>query len=136
MINYFIVDGEKYYTGTIFIIEDYGKHVEASFICYDTERSKYIYKIKECIWHTDEHNFRRTFVRVTNKRDESAHMPVTKTINDSEIDGLFIGWIWYIFFLMIGFILNGAIIFWALISIAFFSWRKDKIKKEGTYIEW
>lgn len=134
--NYFIVDGEKYYTGTVFIIKDGGKPSEASFICYDTDHLRYIYKIKGCTWYVDPENFQRWFVAVTDKVDEKVHMPVTKTKKDTEIDGLFIGWMWYIFLMAISVVFKDAIGLWIFISVVFFSWRKKKRKEEGTYIEW
>ena len=134
--NYFIVDGEKYYTGTIFIVDDHGKYSEACFICYDIHRLKYVYKIKDRIWHVDSNYFRRMFINVTNKRDENARTPTIKTRDDLEIDGLFIGWVWYVFLMAISCIFKEAIGLWIFISIVFFVWRADKIKREGTYIEW
>lgn len=134
--NYFIINGEKYYTGTIFIINDMGKQVEASFICYDLEHSKYIYKIEECMWHSPDKYFQKNFISVTNKRDNRVHMPVVKKRKDLDIDGLFIGWVWYVFLMALSIIFNGTIGFWILFSVIFFSWRSNKIKEEGTYIEW
>ena len=134
--NYFTVNGKQYYTGTIFIVNDYGKQVEATFICYDTDRKKYIYRIKECRWQVHEEFFWKHFISVTDKNDSRARMPVTKTRKDTEIDGLFIGWVWYIFLMLISSIFKDAVGLWILISVVFFSWRHNKIKKEGTYIEW
>ncbi len=134
--NYFAVNGEKYYTGTIFIVNDMGKQSEATFICYDEDNSRYVYKINDCICRVDPKNFQRVFISVTDKKDCNVHMPVTKTKKDFEIDGLFLGWMWYIFLMLISSIFKGAIGFWALISAVFFSWRSRKIKEEGTYIEW
>jgi hypothetical protein len=113
-----------------------GKQVEAAFICYDTDRKKYIYKVKDCICSVDHKTFQRVFVRATNSRNSKVHMPVTKTKKDFEIDGLFLGWLWYIFLMAISSIFKDAIGLWILISVVFFSCRSKKIKEEGTYIEW
>lgn len=51
---------------------------------------------------------------------------------DTEINGLFLGWIWYIFIIIVVSIFNGAIIGWIVVSFFFFKWRK-KIKEEKTY---
>lgn len=134
--NYFIANGVKYYTGSVFITNNMGKHTEASFIYYDTDKNRYVYKIKECVWHMDEKNFWRMFVSVTDKINEKVHMPITKTRKDFDISGLPLGWLWYVFLMVISTIFNGAIVFWILISIIFFNWRANKIKEEGTYIEW
>lgn len=134
--NYFVVNGKKYYTGTVFIVENMGKQVEASFICNDVEHSRYVYKIKDCIWRVTPEHFQQSFISVTDKIDDKVHMPVTKTKKDMEIDGLFLGWLWYIFLMAVATIFKGNIGLWILISIVFFSWRAKKIKEEGTYIEW
>jgi len=136
MRNYFDVNGQRYYTGTVFVANDMGNQVEATFISYDIEHSLYIYKIKDCIWRSGDKIFWRKFVTVTNKKNDKVHMPVTKTRKDFEIDGLFIGWMWYIFLMLVSVIFKDVIGLWALISIVFFSWRSKKIKEEGTYIEW
>lgn len=134
--NYFTTDGKKYYTGSILIVNNVGQQCEATFICYDTERNRYIYKINDCICHVDPKTFQRNFICVTDKVNLSAHMPIAKTKKDNEIDGLFIGWLWYIFLMAISTIFKGALVLWILFSIVFFGWRKKKIKEEGTYIEW
>lgn len=134
--NYFIVNGTKYYTGTVFIVKHIGEPAEATFICYDTERKRYVYKVKACTCHVDPKGFQRTFISVTDKQDHEAHMPITKTKKDFEIDGLFIGWMWYIFLMAISTIFYDRIGLWIFISVVFFSWRKKKIEEEGTYLEW
>lgn len=134
--NYFIANGVKYYTGTVFIVHHNGKQVEASFVYYDTEYKKYVYKINDCTWVVGVDDFKARFICVTDKKDNTVSMPVKKKMKEFDIDGLFIGWVWYIFLMAISTIFKGAIGLWILISIVFFSWRADKIKKEGTYIEW
>lgn len=134
--NYFIVNGGKYCTGTIFIIKDRDKQKEASFICYDTIHSLLIYKIENCTYRAYNKYFYDHFITVTNKIDPSARMPISKQMKDSKVDGLFLGWIWYIFLMTISVIFKDVIGLWVFISIIFFSWRHKKIKKEGTYIEW
>lgn len=133
--NYFIANGKKYYTGTVIIVEHLGKQVEASFMYYDVDMNKYFYKIKNCTHAVPTEYFNRVFIGATDKTDPTVHLPVIKTKKDFQIDGLFLGWMWYIFLMLISVIFNGAIGLWILISIVFFSWRAKKIKKEGTYIE-
>lgn len=134
--DYFVVNGTKYYTGTIFIVNHVGQHSEATFIYYDTDLAKYFYKVKDCRCAADQKNFQRVFVAVTDKIDAAAHMPITKSIKDSAIDSLFIGWLWYIFLMLVSTIFKDVIGLWILISVFFFVWRKKKIEEEGTYIEW
>lgn len=135
--NYFVVDGIKYYTGAIFITQDMvGKRVEASFVYYDTDKDRYVYKVKDCICDIDHNNFWRMFICMTDKVNKSVRMPTIKTKKDIEINGLFIGWVWYIFLMLISAIFKDAIGLWILISVIFFGWRAKKIKEEGLYIEW
>ena len=134
--NYFTVNGKKYYTGTVFFIKLYRYPEEASFICYDEESDKYFFQIGICKWQMNEQQFQQCFVSITDKVDNTVKMPVVKKMNDSYIDGLFEGWLLYIVTMVVSTIFNGRIGLWILWSYLFFSWRKDKIKEEGTYIEW
>ena len=34
-LNYFVWNGVKYYTGTVIVVNDMGRQIEASFVCYD-----------------------------------------------------------------------------------------------------
>ena len=131
--NYFIVNGKKYYTGTVFLIQNGIEQKEATFVCYDLERKEYVYKIKHGTYFANDDYFKKMFIRVTDKINANIHMPVTKRLPDSQITGLPLGWIWYIFLMGIVTIFKGQFGLWILISIIFFNW---KIKKEGTYIEW
>ena len=134
--NYFIVDGTKYYTGTTFLIKNMGKEEVASFICYDIERKKYVYKIRNCECHAYESFFEKWFIRILNGIDTEVRMPVIKTKRDRDIDGMPLGWMWYIFLMIVSSIFKDVIGLWLLISIVFFCWRADKKKREGTYVEW
>lgn len=135
--NYFVVDGIKYYSGTVFVIENNCRqNIEVTFIWYDTDYQRYLYKTKEHMCQSHYDDFWKRFVAVTDKRDESVRSPVVKRKKDLEINGLFLGWVWYIFLMAISIIFKGVIGFWLLFSIVFFNWRSKKIKKEGTYIEW
>jgi hypothetical protein len=134
--NYFEVNGKKYYTGTVFLINHAGKQKEASFICYDERCSMYVYRTGVCTMHASDERFWRSFVSITNKHDNSVHVPRIRRKNELDIDGMFLGWTWYIFLMLISCIFKSVIGLWAIISIVFFSWRSEKIKEEGTYIEW
>lgn len=136
MQNYFNVNGEKYYSGSVFIMNHNGEHIEASFICYDTDRSRYIYKINGRRYNVPEQSFKNNFITITNKIDNKVSAPVIKTKRDRDINGLPLGWMWYIFLMAISTIFKDAIGLWIFISIVFFSWRAKKIKNEGTYVEW
>ena len=134
--NYIIVNKTKYYTGTVFVINFNGKIQEAAFVCYVPKTNRILCKLSDKRWWINADDFRKRIVEITDKVDVNVSMPVQKTMKDSEIDGLFIGWLWYIFLMGISVIFKDAIGLWALISVVFFTWRKKKIEEEGTYIEW
>lgn len=121
--NYCIVNGKKYFTGTVFIIDFNGKHREASFICCVTKTNVYRCKIDDGkTWLIPAQSFQKKVVSVTDKIDPSVRMPVEKTWKDTEIDGLFIGWLWYIFLMAISTLFYDRIGLWIFISVVFFSW--------------
>lgn len=137
--DYFIFNGEKYYTGTVFIINHFNNRpVKAAFIYYDTDYENYKYKILDCddTWIVNKKQFNKWIVNVTDETDTSVRMPQTKYLKDSQVSGMPLGWLWYIVLMLFGVIVKGQIIWWTFVSVVFFSWRRAKMKKEGTYIEW
>lgn len=135
-LNYFVWKGVKYYTGTVIVVNDMGRPVEAAFVCYDKTYNHYVYKIKDWQCSVRPNQFKELLIEVTNKRNDKVRMPAVKTLKDSQIDGLFLGWVWYIFLMAVSTIFKYNFLWWALISFGFFTMRADKIKKEGEYIEW
>lgn len=136
-INYFIVDGKKYYAGTVFIAKEMGKEVGAVFVCtYFASHVYIVYKIDGKQRMTPVQMFKDKFIRISGVVDNETKMPQTKHMRDFDINGMAIGWLWYIFLMAISFIFKDCIGLWILISVVFFSWRNNKIQKEGTYIEW
>lgn len=139
--NYFEYKGKKYYTGTIFIMKVSKRLCEYTFVGYNVDYKALLCKSVNSqqvrslipIW---ESVLNKNLVSITDKIDTSVHSPAEKKMKDTQIDGLFLGWMWYIFLMIISVIFKDAIGLWILWSVVFFSWRKKKIKKEGTYIEW
>lgn len=139
--NYFEYNGKKYYTGTIFIMKVSNRLCEYTFVGYNVDYKALLCKSVNSqqvrslipIW---ESVLNKNLVSITDKIDTSVHSPVEKKMKDTQIDGLFLGWMWYIFLMIISVIFKDAIGLWILWSVVFFTWRKNKIKKEGTYIEW
>lgn len=142
LCNYFMCNGKKYYTGTIIKVRDYGEVVDAVFICsrYWEDSKLPVFTYKLCangqMRTASITPFSKALVAVTNKIDKSINIPETKRMKDSEINGMMLGWMWYVFLMAIATIFNGNIVFWILISVVFFRWRANKIQKGGTYIEW
>ena len=138
--DYFIVNREKYYTGTVFVIKEWNcKPVEAVFVYYDTQYKQYVYKLQNnlyCTNHLDAKRFAQWFVRVTDKVNDKVKMPRTVYLKDSQIDGLSLGWLWYIVLMLFGTICVDRIVWWIAVSVIFFEWRKNKREKEGKCYEW
>ena len=134
--NYFVYNGKKYYTGTIIKakVRDYVHEV----IFYYEENGYYIFK--DTIpygndgFSAPEKIFFQRLVEVTDKKDMRV-IPIKKKRNELEIDWLFVGWLWYIFIMLVSSIFVGNVFCWILASIIFFTWRKNKINEEGYYYE-
>lgn len=134
--NYVYINSKKYFSGSVFIIKFLGKESEATFIGYNTKCASYFFQINNKICMMKESVFQENFIRATNTANTQIRQPEIKRKKDVEIDGLFLGWVWYIFLMVISVIFNGAIFLWIIISVVFFNWRANKIKEEGTYVEW
>ena len=137
--DYFIFNGKKYYTGTVVKTNDTTYMPEATFVCYDERYGDYVFRSKGRTTRglrVLESRMQECIIDVTDKVDTSVKMPEVKKKNDAHIDGLFLGWVWYIFLMGISVIFKDVIGLWIIISVVFFSWRSKKIKEEGTYIEW
>lgn len=134
--NYFDINGKRYYSGTILIINHMNAEVNAVFVCRNAEKRRYVYQINGCNYNVSEKYFQNVLVRIIDNSYTYVRTPTVKTKNDLDIDSLFIGWVWYITLMLLSSIFKAAIGLWILISIVFFRWRRKKIKEEGTYYEW
>lgn len=134
--NYILLNGEKYYSGSVFIVNCMGKESEAVLIGYNKEYDSHFFKINNKTCRMKDVVFKNNFVRIADGVNINVHIPTEKKRKDLDIDGLFLGWVWYIFLMAISVIFKGAIVLWTIISVVFFSWRAKKIKEEGTYVEW
>lgn len=142
-VNYFVYNGKRYYAGSEIKIRDslYKDPVYnhlATFHYHDLEHDNYFYRM---------HNTGTTFVDkgdlffkklcgVSKEADGSIGAPQEKQLKDSQIPRLAIGWVWYIFIMLVSLIFNGRFVIWTIASIVFFRWRKEVIKEEGHYVEW
>lgn len=134
--NYFEYEGKKYYTGTVMIVHNWKARQEATFICYDTEQDLYIYQIEQCKCRMHEDGFYDSIIEITDRVNNWVHIPKEKMRKECHIDGLMYGWVWYIFLMVVSTIFNDRIGLWIIWSVVFFAYRKNKIEKEGHYIEW
>ena len=132
-LNYFVYNGQKYYTGTVVKLRS-GK--AGSFICRIAERDWSVFKVDGYRMIIPGDCMQSTIVSITDQVNKNVHMPVQKTFKDSDIDGLSLGWVWYIFLMLISILFKDCIKLWIVISVLFFGWRALKIKEEGNYYEW
>ena len=95
----------------------------------------FFFKINNKTCRMTERVFKNSFVRVTDKV-VCHNIPTEQQRKDCDIDGMFLGWVWYIFLMAVSIIFKSAILLWVIISVVFFNWRAKKIKKEGMYVEW
>ena len=93
--NYFIYNGNTYYTGAVLVIQYFRKEEEMAFIYYNPETLCYVcqHENRRCI--LNEKYFRKNLVRVTDKIDHSVKAPVIKTMKDSQIDGMDVVYLYY-----------------------------------------
>lgn len=138
--GYFVYNSEEYPTGTIIKFKDlYNNKIRlASFIYYDTEKNNYTIRYEDNgkRWTISAIDFTSNIQSVTDKFASDIKIPEVKQLKDSKIDGMVLGWVWYIFIMLIGTIFVGAPVIWVIVSVVFFSWRHKKIKEEGNCYEW
>ena len=146
--NYFIYNNKRYEYGTIVKAIIQNEEAEMTFITYNTEEGKYLFKIDAnhykdgyyLIDYTDS-ELRNNLVEITDRIDTKYVQwhPLQEPLlldrltfkEELKVDGLFIGWVWYIFLMGITIILNGRLFYWAVISICFYNYRKKRLKEEG-----
>jgi hypothetical protein len=142
-VGYFVYNGKRYESGTKFL---FGSKQIGTFLWRDDESGyiSYIYTPMPSCYNMlpapniairKSNDFWKVFKGVTGEIDNSIKPPVIKQKSDSQIDGLAAGWLWYIFLMVASVIFNDVIGLWILWSFIFFTWRSDKIKKEGFYYE-
>ena len=145
--NYFVYNGKKYGTGTIFRIKELEKiypykRVEQSavFISYDPETDRYMFQVGDSKNNSPGEFFWRDFVCVT----EDVNVDIKQKYQANEIkannhtfmdelniDGMLIAWMWYIFIIAVAVIFNERIGIWIFASIVFFRYRNKKLKERG-----
>lgn len=139
-------NGKEYPSGTIFKIKPtycsiLGKEVnEATFVFYNTDTHYFGFKVGEQkqTWPQEYLNIK--IICATDKinylyygRDKGYQRMAC--LKDSQIEGMSIGWSWYIFIMGIGIIFKDFAGLFVVGTIMFFIWRHIK-KKENSYYEW
>ena len=140
--RYFIYNNVKYPTGTEIIMRPLHRNSKctqcekAYFICFDEANDTFVYRCDGKQYFLHSNNFWRRFEGVTGTVNNNIQVPEMTRIKDFQITNLFFGWVWYIFIMIVLVLFKNAIFGWILISIIFFSWRHDVLKKEGYYVKW
>lgn len=141
--GYFVYNGKRYESGTKFLFSggDIGTFLwrddESGYISYIFTPKPNYYNMfpKPVNVMRKSKDFWSAFKGVTGEVDDTVKPPVLKQRPDSQIDGLLIGWLWYIVLMAVSTIFYDRIGLWALWTFLFFSWRHSKIEKEGKYYD-
>ena len=141
--SYFYYNGNNYYAGTKMLVKDWNGDapIEVTFKCHNVDSNDYVYTNMyggDILMSSDL--FYSRIIKIIEQKDlttlvnelEASGAFDQNTIKDSQIDGLLLGWIWYIFLMAISTIFNDRIGLWILISIVFFGWRNAKRNSEAT----
>ena len=153
-VGYFYYNGVKYPTGTEFLMnlepDANGKVHQrvCTFLFYNKKYDVYVSEYipssnsiygtnqPQYICRLNREKFYANFAGVTGSTNSKYKPLETKQKSDSQIDGMVIGWMWYIAMMIVVTIFKQRVLGWIALTIIFFVWRHSKIKKEGYYYEW
>ena len=136
--NYFHYNGKQYYTGTVIKLKKGYSCLDAVFEWCDPANNTYAYRMLSCIHIVDKEWFNERIVGIskeTPKPTPVVSAPIKTNIcgvpkiesNNGDGDfGLVLGWMWYIFLMVLATIFNDNVALWALISIIFFIWKAKR----------
>lgn len=140
--NYFVYNGNKYYSGTIIKIKRFGNTKEAVFLGYNKNINQYMVRFdadntvfyrsdafnKDIVEITNQSN--KSFIDWAQREDERLHPKLTAS-REMSIDGMMLAWIWYVLIMLVAVIFNDRIGILTFASIVFFSYRNKKLKERG-----
>lgn len=129
--DYFTCNGKRYHTGTIVVIANR----KMTFLYFNTDNNRFAFKNGECVSQYSSEYLGKHPITICSEVDGTVKLPVLRKKRELSIDGMLLGWMWYIFIMGLAVIFNDRIGIWILASWIFFSWRKNKIEKEGMYYE-
>jgi hypothetical protein len=137
--NYFTYNGVTYHTGDIVKVFWYSiyaptpKVKEAVFVSCDPEKDEYNFKVDEKMYCYTQELFYHMIYQNTEQSNmqNKAHLQGRTFVDELNMDGMLIAWIWYIFIMAIGVIFNDRIVLWIAASIIFFNYRNNKLKNGG-----
>lgn len=143
--NYFMHNGQKYYTGTkirIRVYNGYGNRPEtAEFISYDTDTNKYNFTVNGTMYAYDKRGWASYLIevcdvsarKIQSKSQKESKLPAKEWTFRKELDveGMLNAWMWYGLLIAITTIFKGNVLYWAVISGIFFKYRNEKLRKAG-----
>jgi hypothetical protein len=137
--NYFIYNGTTYRTGDIVKVLWYSVYAptpkvkEAVFVSCDPEKDEYNFKVDEKMYCYTQKLFCHMIYQNTERPNmqNKTHLQSRTFVDELNMDGMLIAWIWYVFIMAIGVIFNDRIVLWIAASIIFFNYRNNKLKNGG-----
>ena len=143
--THFEYKGQVYYSGAVFRIwytDQIGLklYTDATFVYYHTKWNKIALQMKNVIHDLPVNFFDDKEFEVIKTIDPAWMQSVnnqahkqkqSKTfVDELNIDGLLIAWVWYVFIMVVAIIFKDCIGIWLLASAIFFSYRSRKLKGE------
>lgn len=137
--NYFIYNGERYNTGDIVKVLWYSVYAptpkvkKAIFVNCDPEKDEYNFKVDEKMYCYTQKLFYRMICQNTEQPNiqNKACLQNRTFMDELNMDGMLIAWMWYIFIMTIAIIFNGCIVIWIVTSYVFFNYRSNRLKNGG-----
>jgi hypothetical protein len=133
--NYFIHNGQKYYTGTKIRIQahnGYGNCPQtATFVDYDSDTKEYHFKISNRVITYNHRSWTSYFLGIYGEPAPSPPAKEWTFRKELDVNGMLNAWMWYLFLMVITTIFKGNVFYWATISGIFFKYRNEKLRKAG-----
>lgn len=143
--NFFVIEKKNEmpiacYTGQVVLLKCFGEEMEAAFVCYNQLSKMYTFHLNH--WKHDHdigmpmEDLQKQLIKIyPNIISPYVRCPTTRRPKDSEIDGLPLAWMWYIFLMAMSTIFKDNVGLWILFSVAFF-WHRYEKKKGLVHVDW
>lgn len=140
MKNYFVFEGENYFTGTV--VQIYAEHKDKFkfysniiFEEYDEENDLCTFKSLYSSWDRFYIPYNKLGEYIEKIVEPYYLIPDVNghKIKEDCVEGIISAWIWYILIMIFGLFLKGTITMvgiWIIASVVFFTWRYNKMNGE------
>lgn len=145
--NWFEVNNVRYYTGSVVVLRQVDSiavsiiDMDAVFVYYNTETNTYAFEINGRIDLYPNQYFNKIFVTVSSARltpniepTDSVNKKYKKKISikdELNVEGLLVGWVWYIIIMAVAVIFYDRTLIWILASIIFIVYRNKRLREAG-----